>query len=221
MTQRIRADFGERVAVQTRALPWAASPLPGVERRMLDRVGDEVARATSIVRYAPGSRFSPHVHARGEELLVLEGVFSDESGDFPAGSYVRNPPGSRHAPRSADGCTLFVKLRQFADDDTAQVVVDTRSAPFARGSLPGVEALELHRHGTEHVRLLRLAPGARIPARPLPGGEEILVLEGGYRDELARHTAGTWVRNPPGSAHGIASDQGALLWIKTGHLTAV
>jgi hypothetical protein len=61
---------------------------------MLDRIGDEVARATSIVRYAPASHFSPHVHDGGEEFLVLEGTFQDEHGDYPVGSYVRNPPTS-------------------------------------------------------------------------------------------------------------------------------
>ena len=69
---------------------------------MLDRIGDEVARATSIVRYAPGSSFARHEHAKGEEFLVLEGIFSDDSGDYPAGFYVRNPPGSGHTPFRKD-----------------------------------------------------------------------------------------------------------------------
>src|SRR6516164_2585646 len=79
----INADFSKRVAVHAARLPWVPSPMKGVDRRMLDRVGDEVARATSIVRYAPHSHFSPHTHGGGEEFLVLEGVFQDEHGDFP------------------------------------------------------------------------------------------------------------------------------------------
>jgi anti-sigma factor ChrR (cupin superfamily) len=110
---KLNADFTKRAVVHAATLDWQASPMAGVERRMLDRIGDEVARATSIVRYAPGSQFSPHVHGGGEEFLVLEGVFQDEHGDFPAGSYVRNPPGSRHTPGSMLGCTMFVKLWQF------------------------------------------------------------------------------------------------------------
>jgi anti-sigma factor ChrR (cupin superfamily) len=113
----INADFSRRVAVRAARLPWVPSPMAGVERRMLDRIGDEVARATSIVRYAPGSQFSPHTHGGGEEFLVLEGVFQDEHGEFPAGSYVRNPPTSRHTPSSATGCILFVKLWQFDSAD--------------------------------------------------------------------------------------------------------
>jgi anti-sigma factor ChrR (cupin superfamily) len=108
---KINADLSERAVVHSDQLPWIDSPLPGVQRRMLERDGGEVARATSIVRYAPNSRFDPHTHGGGEEFLVLEGVFSDEHGDYGPGMYVRNPPGSRHTPRSADGCTILVKLR--------------------------------------------------------------------------------------------------------------
>lgn len=83
----------------------------------------EVARATSIVRYSPGSRFSPHEHGGGEEFLVLEGVFSDEHGDDGPGTYVRNPVGSAHAPFSAAGCTILVKLRQMDPADQSRPAV--------------------------------------------------------------------------------------------------
>ena len=113
----LNADFSIRVAARAAELPWQASPMAGVERRMLDRIGDEVARATTIVRFAPGSAFAPHTHDGGEEFIVLEGVFQDEHGDYPAGSYVRNPPTSSHTPASAPGCTIFVKLWQFRPED--------------------------------------------------------------------------------------------------------
>ena len=128
----LNADFSKRVAVHAARLGWTASPMPGVERRMLDRIGDEVARATSIVRYAPNSHFSPHVHDEGEEFLVLEGVFQDEHGDFPAGSYIRNPPQSRHTPGSKTGCVLFVKLRQFDPADRTHVKSATNKVPMVR-----------------------------------------------------------------------------------------
>src|SRR5258708_22503350 len=124
-TMELNADFSQRVIVHAARLSWVPSPIPGVDRRMLDRIGDEVARATSIVRYAPGSQFSPHTHGGGEEFLVLDGVFQDEHGDFPAGTYVRNPPTSRHTPRSAPGCTLFAKLWQFDLSHRTQVGINT------------------------------------------------------------------------------------------------
>ena len=106
----LNSDFGARAAVHAAQLDWTPSPIPGVDRRMLDRIGDEVARATSIVRYAPHSRFPSHTHGGGEEFLVLDGVFQDEHGDYSAGTYVRNPPTSSHTPGSEPGCTIFVKL---------------------------------------------------------------------------------------------------------------
>src|SRR5512146_2892456 len=127
----LNADFSKRAVVHAGTLPWVASPMPGVHRRMLDRIGEEVARATSIVRYAPGSHFSPHVHDGGEEFLVLDGVFQDEHGDYPAGSYVRNPPTSRHTPGSDAGCTIFVKLWQFDPADRRPVRLDTGKMPYS------------------------------------------------------------------------------------------
>ena len=117
----LNSDFTQRVLVHSQELEWVDSPMQGVQRRMLDRIGDEVARATTIVKYDPGSHFSPHVHTGGEEFLVLDGVFQDEHGDFPVGSYIRNPPESRHTPGSEPGCVIFVKLWQFDPDDRTHV----------------------------------------------------------------------------------------------------
>lgn len=215
---RINADFSERVVLRPEEQGWVASPMPGVERKMLDRVGAEVARATSLVRYAPDSAFSPHTHAGGEEFLVLEGVFSDESGDYPPGSYVRNPIGSRHTPRSESGCTIFVKLHQFDQNDQAHVVIDTRTANFVPGSVEGLTVLPLHSYRTEHVALVHWAPGARFPAHRHWGGEEILVLEGTFQDDQGHYPAGSWIRSPHLSTHQPYSDSGCLIYVKTGHL---
>jgi anti-sigma factor ChrR (cupin superfamily) len=205
------------------AASWAPSPEPGVERLMLDRDGAEVARATSVVRFAPDSRFARHTHGAGEEFLVLSGTFSDETGDYPAGTYVRNPPGTSHAPRSEGGCTLFVKLRQFAPDDLEQVVIDTRAARadwFPSGEAGGIEVLPLHAHGPERVTLERWAPGTRLARRAHPGGAEFLVLEGSFADGDGAYPAGSWLRLPPGSVHAPRTDEGCLLYVKTGHLGA-
>ena len=216
----INADLTERVVLQTEAMPWVPSPLAGVHRKMLDRDGGEVARATSLVQYDPGSAFEAHEHGGGEEFLVLDGTFSDETGDYPTGSYVRNPPGSRHAPFSREGCTLFVKLRQFAPGDGARVLIDTRRAAWRPGRVAGVEAMPLHSHGAETVMLLRWAPGIAYPRHDHPGGEELLVLEGALEDEHGRYPRGTWLRSPPGSAHAPVSREGCMLYVKIGHLGA-
>ncbi len=215
----INANFSERVVIDTTAQPWINSPEPGVERQFLDRVGGEQARATSLVRYAAGSSFSAHEHGGGEEFLVLAGTFSDEHGDYPVGTYVRNPPGSRHRPFSEEGCTLFVKLRQFAPDDHKPVVIDTRAATWSKVSPAGLSRLTLHTHGDDKVELVRFAPNARVASDPHPGGEEVFVLEGVLSDESGHYPAGVWVRDPPGSSHMPFSDLGCVIYVKEGHLT--
>ena len=219
---RINADFSRRVVVHAARIPWVPSPMAGVERRMLDRIGDEVARATSIVRYAPGSHFSPHTHGGGEEFLVLDGVFQDEHGDFPAGSYIRNPPTSRHTPRSAPGCVLFVKLWQFDLEDRQEVKINTATTPYQPVTdRPGVELMPLFRDEVEDVRLERWSPGAAV-VLSAPGGAELLMLEGGF-DEGGDHlTPLSWLRLPLGSTlRAEANPEGCKIWIKTGHLTRV
>ncbi|HSN31122.1 MAG TPA: cupin domain-containing protein [Ideonella sp.] len=217
----MHADFAARVVLDSAALPWQPSPEPGVLRRPLDRIGAEVARATSVVRYAPGSAFAAHVHGGGEEFLVLDGVFSDEHGDYPAGHYVRNPPGSSHAPRSALGCTLFVKLWQFAPGDAATVVVDAWRSAWQPGGAPGLSVLPLHEHGGTSVALVRCAPGLRLAVASRHAGEELFVIEGDCADEHGRYGAGVWLRDPrPVRRRFESGPRGALLLVRVGAVDA-
>jgi anti-sigma factor ChrR (cupin superfamily) len=217
----LNSDFDQRVVQYARDAVWSAAPLPGVSRRMLDRVGGEIARATSIVRYDAGARFERHVHGGGEEILVLDGVFSDEHGDYPAGAYLRNPPGSSHAPFSRDGCTLFVKLWQFAADDTVPVRVLTSTAAWRQGLVPGLSVMPLHEHDGVGTALVRWAPHTRFNAHTHPGGEEILVLDGVFSDEFGDYPAGTWLRNPRWSSHTpYTGAEGARIYVKVGAIGA-
>jgi anti-sigma factor ChrR (cupin superfamily) len=191
---------------------------------MLDRVGGEVARATSLVRYAPDSEFPGHMHGGGEEILVLEGEFADEHGSYPAGSYIRNPIGTRHTPRvGPEGATIFVKLHQFDTDDSEQKVHDTRSGEWLPGLVDGLTVMPLHEYaspqGAEHVVLVRWAPSTQFNEHGHFGGEEILVLEGEFHDEYGAYPAGSWIRSPHQSRHRpFTREQGALIYVKTGHL---
>ena len=188
---------------------------------MRDRVGGEVARATSLVRYQPGSSFARHVHGGGEEILVLEGVFSDEQGNYPAGSYLRNPPGSSHAPFSREGCVLFVKLWQFAAQDVEPVRIDTRTEPWRQGLVPGLSVMPLHEHDGVSTALVRWTPDTRFNAHTHPGGEEILVLWGLFRDDAGDYPELSWLRSPRQSQHvPFTGAEGALIYVKVGHLGA-
>lgn len=192
--------------------------MAGVQRRKLDRIGDEVARATSIVKYAPQSYFSSHSHDGGEEILVLDGVFSDEHGDYPAGTYIRNPIGTKHKPHSEQGCVIFVKLHQFDPADIKQFSIDTRKAAFLPGSAPGLTVLPLHSFEGKSCALVRWAPGTKFNPHRHFGGEEIFVIEGVFSDEHGHYPKGTWLRSPHMSMHHPFSDEGCLIYVKTGHL---
>ncbi len=217
---RLNADFSKRVVIDTNAMLWEDSPMPGVQRRKLDRVGNEVARATSLVKYDPDSYFSAHTHGGGEEFFVLEGVFSDEHGDYPAGTYVRNPIGTSHTPHSKNGCVIFVKLHQFDEEDRAQFHINTADSPFLPGSAPGLTVLPLHSHAGESCALVRWAPGTVFTPHRHYGGEEILVLDGVFSDENGDYPKGTWLRSPHMSLHHPFSKEGCLIYVKTGHLPA-
>lgn len=212
----LHADFSERVVVHSDQLDWTPSPMPGVDRRMLDRIGGEVARATSIVRYAPESAFSEHTHTGGEEFIVLDGVFQDEHGDFPEGTYVRNPPTTAHTPRSDDGCTIFVKLWQFDMDDRTQfrkTMAEELSAP-----VDGVATTLLHRDDREQVTYSHLEAGAAFENTDA-GGIELLVIAGSLDEGGERLGKGAWLRLPEGQAlRAVAGPDGAKIWMKTGHL---
>ena len=189
---------------------------------MLDRIGDEVARATTIVRFDPGSEFSAHVHTGGEEFIVLEGVFQDEQGDYPAGSYIRNPPQSRHTPGSAPGCTILVKLWQFDPEDRTHISIDTNKiGRIAADGRPGVSVTPLFEDDRESVALEHWAPGTKVDMA-VDGGAELFVLDGGFMergDDLRRHS---WLRVPMGgTVAATAGPEGAKVWIKTGHLRHV
>jgi anti-sigma factor ChrR (cupin superfamily) len=214
---RLNDDFTARALVRFAENDWVASPMPGVERKMLDRIGDEVARATTIVRFAPGSAFSAHTHDGGEEYLVLEGTFQDEDGDFPVGSYVRNPPTTSHTPAAMEGATILVKLHQFDPADRTQVQIDSNAVDWAQDG-EGVSRLALHDDDRETVMMERWAPGTtrRIEAS---GGLELLVIDGALTQGGDTLTRWDWLRLPVGSSfEAVAGEAGAQVWIKIGHL---
>jgi len=213
----LNMDFSQRVVIETHSMAWLPSPAKGVERKPLARADAESGHATSIVRYEKGARFNSHPHPYGEEILVLEGVFSDEHGDYPAGTYIRNPHGSTHAPFSDNGCTLFVKLHQFSLDDQKTVRIDTTSTTWLPGQ-GNLEVMPLHSFEHEHTALVKWPAGERFLPHKHFGGEEILVLSGTFCDEYGQYPTGSWLRSPHMSEHFPFVEEETIIWVKTGHL---
>ncbi len=218
----LRDDWSKREVVRTEEMDWAASPSSSVWRKRLEQSGPaEAGRVTSVVRYDADSRFPSHPHPDGEEILVLDGVFSDEHGDYPAGTFLLNPEGFTHAPFSRKGCVLFVKLRQYPGRDRKHVHIRSDQAPWsAHPTVPDVSVLTLCAESSheERIRLVRFEPGASAPRQDFPGGEEIFVVSGGFDDEHGHHPRGTWLRFPDGGGHTPRSDAGCTLYVKKHHL---
>lgn len=213
----INMDLSRRVVLKTQTMEWDKSPAAGVWRKPLEREAKESGHTSSIVKYEAGASFSEHPHPLGEEIFVLEGVFSDETGDYPAGTYLRNPPGSHHSPFSKEGCIIFVKLNQFASQDSAVVRINTAETEWLPG-IGGLQVMPLHDFEHEHVALVKWPPGERFQAHRHFGGEEILVLSGEFRDEHGAYPPLTWIRNPHMSEHFPFVEQETVILVKTGHL---
>lgn len=215
---QLNSNLNERVVVDSTSMAWIDSPAQGIQRKLLERDGTEIARATSVVRYAAGSQFTSHTHDLGEEIFVLDGVLSDETGNFGPGTFIKNPPGSSHAPHSQTGCTLLVKLRHLDPADKQRTVVDTHSTTWFPGLVPGLSVMPLSEFGTQHTALVRWAPGTQFNPHRHYGGEEIYVIDGVFEDEFGRYPAGTWMRGPHLSSHRPFSKEGCTIYVKTGHL---
>jgi anti-sigma factor ChrR (cupin superfamily) len=213
----LNMDFSRPIVCDTTKMEWFPSPKPGVWRKPLAREEKERGHATSIVRYDPGASFHNHDHPGGEEILVLEGTFSDATGDFHAGTYFRNPAGFIHAPFSKEGCVILVKLHQFQPDDTRRLAIETDKGEWQELA-HGLKVQVLHEHREEKVVLLKLPAAAPYLSLDHPGGEEIYVISGNLRDDSGSYPAGTWLRFPPGSSHCPVAVEDAVLWIKSGHL---
>lgn len=216
MAQTIHGDLSARIAVDTRQLSWTASPSPTVWRKRLHLVGPlEAGQVTSVVRFDAGAQFPRHDHPEGEEILVLEGVFSDEQGDWPAGSYLLNPEGFRHAPYSCGGCLLFVKLRQYPGTTRRHLAVATDTLAWQPLDGRTMKPLYAQPGFTDSTRLEHWEPGSAARLS-YPQGAELLVLRGSFTDEHGSYGPHTWLRLPAHSAHSLATAHGCDLYVKEG-----
>ncbi len=213
----LNMDFSKFVCLRPENQEWVTSPADGVSRAHLERIAEESGHVTSFVKFDPGSYFSPHTHPNGEEIFVLDGVFSDENGDYPAGTYIRNPPGSFHMPFTKEGCKLFVKLEQFKSDDTKHVVIRPEDQQWCDG-IGGLKVLSLHMFHTESTALVAWPKNEVFQPHTHMGGEEIVVISGKFIDEHGEYPAGTWLRSPHLSKHFPRVEEETLIYVKVGHL---
>lgn len=216
----INSDLSQTVVIDTQSMEWESSPSGTVWRKPLFRQGGEFGPVTSIVKYEVGGKFRTHTHPQGEEIFVLSGEFCDDHGRYSAGTYLLNPDGTQHAPYSDQGCTLFVRLRQYDGNDRKQTVIDTKKSPWQQGMVEGLSVLSLYSQADypESMALVRWQPDTYFPEHTHPGGEEILVLEGTFEDNHGVYSQGSWIRAPHMSIHKPYSRQGCLIYVRVGGL---
>ncbi len=221
MSKALNGNLDEFVVVDTNDIPWTESPAGGVWRKRLHLVGStEKGQVTSLVRYDSNASFPEHDHPAGEEILVLDGTFSDEQGDWPAGTYLLNPEGSKHKPASKDGCHLFVKLRQYSGEDRKNISADTNSMTWKSIAAPGVMVKPMYAQAgyTDSVCLERWSKGTDRGPVIYDEGAEIFVMSGEFEDERGTYTEGCWLRFPKGAEHSPKSEDGCVLYVKQGGL---
>ena len=217
----IHGDLTAFCAVDTKAMDWTSSPSSTVWRKRVHLVGPaESGQVTSVVCYDSHSSFPAHDHPGGEEILVLDGVFSDQQGDWPAGTFLLNPEGFRHAPFSKNGCVLLVKLRQYPGADRRHVAIDTNTVPWQPGDIANLRRKPLYQQEgyADSVELQQWEPGADPGLIEYREGAELFVISGEFRDENGRFGQGYWLRFPAGSSHRLVSDAGCVLYVKSGGL---
>lgn len=215
---QLNIDFERVVVVNTEELPWLPMTGEGVTQRLLEKIGTDICRTTTIIRCLAGSPIPAHALDQGEEIIVLEGEYTDELGVYPAGSYIKNSKGAQRTSITKIGCVLFVKQGHLQQDDTERVVVDVANSDWRQGLVAGLSVMPLSEFKGEHNALVRWQPGTVFTAHRHWGGEEIYVIEGVFEDEFGRYPKGTWVRNPHLSQHAPFSREGCTIFVKVGHL---
>lgn len=224
MSQSINGDMSARAVADTTRMEWTRSPSGTVWRKRVHLVGPpESGQVTSVVRFEHGSEFPEHGHPEGEEIFVLDGVFSDHQGDWPAGTLLLNPEGFRHAPFSEPGCLLFVKLRQYPGRERLQLALDTNRVGWQGATTAGVALKRLYEQPgfSDVLRLERWAPATDIGLVTYPSGVEFFVLDGAFADENGTYSSGCWLRLPAGAAHRAGSTAGCTLYVKQGGVASL
>jgi anti-sigma factor ChrR (cupin superfamily) len=147
-------------------------------------------------------------------------VFQDEHGDYPEGTYLRNPAGSKHMPFSRLGCTIFVKLGRFMKDDTAQKNLQTSQQKWLpQKTNPGIKEMLLHSHQGEKTLFIKVSPNTEFEWCHKGKGEEILIINGELHEGQHIYPKGTWLRFGEGGLRKrYTKSNETILFMKTGHL---
>lgn len=216
--QQVHADLLTRVSVLPTSLMWHQTHYTGIWFGCFES-DDEVQEhpVTMLTRFDPGGFFPLHGHPGGEEILVLEGNFIDETGVHPPGTYMLNPEGFIHRPYSDEGCLTFVKLRQHGGKTRQQVRTNIFNDSWQPGRIPPIQVQPAYEQAgfSEKVWFERWLPGTQLLDVVETDIKEIFLVEGSWSDELGSYPTGSWLRYPPNCPYSPFSETGCLIYVKT------
>lgn len=200
--------------------------LPGVRIRRLD-----AGHRAVMIELAPGAALPVHRHHEDEECVVLRGDARLGEVVVGPGDYHLARPESRHGRVTSErGALLY--LRGTPIGHTGEVLRDLVTALLpgdgaepltvraaegdwsARGE--GVEGKLLREDGVSRSEMLRIAPGTRMRGATGAIGDECLLVDGDLSvDDWAMQPGDYQVASPIGSHAEIASESGAVLFVRS------
>jgi anti-sigma factor ChrR (cupin superfamily) len=216
----VNADCTKLVIVPPDKMIWESTGVNGVSQMVLERINhSNLGRETALLRLDPGSELPPEVQDARLELFVVEGSFSDGHAEYGPRTFVMNPVGTTYKASSKDGCVLYVKRLKGFSSDVERVATDIETADWEPFGHRVAEVVHFYRDAARNVtaRVGRVFPNAQVMEHDHPGGEEVLILDGVFKDQFGDGTPGTWLRYPIGLAHApYTGDEGALIYIRDG-----
>lgn len=216
----INADCTKLVILRPDQMVWEGTDQTGVSRIILERVNDSLlGRETSLARLAPNTELTPEVLETRMEIFVVEGAFSDGHGEYEARTFIMNPPGTTFTGATREGCVIYVKRLNGFGGGGEPVAIDTSTADWTPFGQRVAEVIHFYKDDERDVtaRVGKVFPNAQLMEHDHPGGEEVLILEGSFKDQFGEGLPGTWLRYPIGLAHAPSTgDEGALVYIRDG-----
>ena len=190
----------------------------GVGERGLESRKDSTQSRITLRSFKAGDTWS-HDGKHLLEVLVVRGRVSLHGEDLGPTSYVRLAPGVSATFTSTEASMVYLNERTPTEPEKDSYALRGDSLDWRQGMVPGLKVTSLHQGLTKHTALVRWAPETRFNPHTHVGGEEILVLEGVFRDEHGSYPAGTWIRSPHMSNHRpFTGPEGATILVKVGHL---
>jgi len=209
----LHSDHSLRIVVDATDL-YAGQP----GERALEQ-HDAPAESRITLRSLKSGESVTHDGVRLLEVLVLRGCVSLNGEALGPASFARLAPGVSATVTSTEASVVYLNERTPTEPEKDSYALRGADLDWRQGMVPGLKVTSLHQGLTKHTALVRWAPETRFNPHTHVGGEEILVLEGVFRDEHGSYPAGTWIRSPHMSNHRpFTGPEGATILVKVGHL---